>query len=239
MRVDLTSPRRSTGVLFSGGVDSVVLAALAADVLSSQFREEKLAAKLELRSQSDSESANLLPTKKLTVPILYLYNVSFGPNPEKSNDRKAALKSYGTLREKYQTISSEHDNQAKIHDTDCKSLNDINHRDEFDDESHDIKIVFRDIVVEWEDICRTESHIRTLLSPKHTVMDIVSPENCTQRLARSPTISLSARNLRICIYSRLGMLLISYIMITSSPVFWSRTLQLLCGLQVEVQQQKM
>jgi len=40
------------------------------------------------------------------------------------------------------------------------------------EDSCDIEIIFRDIIVEWEDICRTEPHIRTLISPKTTVMDV-------------------------------------------------------------------
>ena len=80
------------------------------------------------------------------VPILYLYNVSFGLNPEKSADRIAALKSYNALKEKYRSDNTE--------------------------DSCDLKIIFRDIVVDWENICRTEPHIRTLISPKSTVMDV-------------------------------------------------------------------
>jgi len=173
MRLDQSSRRRSTGVLFSGGVDSVVLAALAADILSSRYRVEKQETKLEheTKSEPESKTGESLSMKKLTVPILHLYNVSFGPNPEKSADRKAALKSYQTLREKYQNSSNRYNCQADDN-KDYNGGNDIIDSDEADDEDCDIKIAFRDIVVEWEDICRTESHIRTLLSPKHTVMDV-------------------------------------------------------------------
>ena len=175
MRLDQSSWRRSTGVLFSGGVDSVVLAALAADILSSQYRVERQEEKLEYESKSKAESktGETWSMKKLIIPILYLYNVSFGPNPEKSADRKAALKSYQTLREKHQNSRNRYNSQADD-DRECNGVNDINDSDEVDDEDCDIKIIFRDIVVEWEDICRAESHIRTLLSPKHTVMDVVS-----------------------------------------------------------------
>ena len=115
MRLD-QSTHNSTGILFSGGVDSVVLTALAADILSTSL-------------------------STTSPPILHLYNVSFGPTPEKSADRKAALISYQTLQEKY-------------------SNNSI------------IQIIFHDIIVEWDDICNIESHIRTLLQPKSTVMDV-------------------------------------------------------------------
>jgi asparagine synthetase B (glutamine-hydrolysing) len=148
MRLD-NSSRRSTGVLFSGGVDSVVLAALAADILSSQHRSERI--KIESESRSELESSPYMMRFRMTEklpsnPILYLYNVSFGPNPEKSRDREAALISYEALQKKY-----EDNNQTR------------------DD---DLNIVFRDIVVEWEDICRSDPHIRTLLLPKSTVMDV-------------------------------------------------------------------
>jgi asparagine synthetase B (glutamine-hydrolysing) len=165
IRLDQSSHRRSTGVLFSGGVDSVVLAALAAEILSSQYRAEKEAI---LAAKAQSRHLQCPP-----VPILYLYNVSFGPNPEKSGDRKAALKSYHTLQEKYKNSSIGEEVRG---DKDC-SENDDNHRagvhdNNITDDDCDIKIVFRDIVVEWKDICRTEPHIRTLLSPKSTVMDV-------------------------------------------------------------------
>jgi asparagine synthetase B (glutamine-hydrolysing) len=171
IRLDQSSHRRSTGVLFSGGVDSVVLAALAAEILSSQYRAEKLAAKAQSSAVQSSASPRHLQCSP--VPILYLYNVSFGPNPEKSGDRKAALKSYNTLREKYKNSSTSEEVRA---DKD-RIENDDNHRagvhdNYITDDDCDIKIVFRDIVVEWEDICRTEPHIRTLLSPKSTVMDV-------------------------------------------------------------------
>jgi asparagine synthetase B (glutamine-hydrolysing) len=151
MRLD-DSSRRSTGVLFSGGVDSVVLAALAADILSSQQRSARIKIESESGSELELESSPSTMMKSKTMeklpsnPILYLYNVSFGPNPEKSRDREAALISYEALQKKYES-----NNQT------C------------DD---DLNIVFRDIVVEWEDICRSDPHIRTLLLPKSTVMDV-------------------------------------------------------------------
>lgn len=144
------SDRRSTGVLFSGGLDSVVLAALAADVLSSEHRAE-----IETQTTGASAQSPAAPQGEETpircppVPILYLYTVSFGPNPEKSADRKAALESYNTLREKYKNTGNESN-----------------------DDNCDVRIILRDIVVEWEDICQTEHHIRTLISPKSTVMDV-------------------------------------------------------------------
>ena len=141
MRLD-NSSRRSTGVLFSGGVDSVVLAALAADILSSQHRSERI----KIDSESGSELAFKMTEKLPSNPILYLYNVSFGPNPEKSRDREAALISHEALQKKYESSSQTRDG--------------------------DLNIVFRDIVVEWEDICRSDPHIRTLLLPKSTVMDV-------------------------------------------------------------------
>ena len=146
IRLDQSSRRRSTGVLFSGGVDSVVLAALAADVLSSQYRAEKRA-KVSSKSESRTRQSPSSQSHKqcLPVPILYLYNVSFGPDPEKSADRRAALESYNALRETYE----------RTVDDDCG-----------------IKIIFRDIVVDWHGICQSESHIRTLISPKSTVMDV-------------------------------------------------------------------
>ncbi|KAL3913867.1 MAG: hypothetical protein SGARI_000435 [Bacillariaceae sp.] len=72
--------------------------------------------------------------------MLHLYNVSFGPNSEKSNDRAAALESYRALQEKHSKES--------------------------------IEIVFHDSVVDWEDICQVEQHLRTVLLPKSTVMDV-------------------------------------------------------------------
>jgi asparagine synthetase B (glutamine-hydrolysing) len=101
MRMDST---RSTAVLFSGGLDSAVVAALAA--------------------------------RQATTHPLTLYNVSFGPTYEKSADRKAALIAYDALQERHSNI------------------------------------VYRDIVVDWENICEKEPHIRTLLQPKTTLMDI-------------------------------------------------------------------
>jgi asparagine synthetase B (glutamine-hydrolysing) len=120
MRLDHSSAQ-STGVLFSGGVDSAVLAALAADILYMQARGNDIH----------------LP------PVLHLYNVSFGPNPEKSADRVAAWKCYEALKERY--IDSSHTT---------------------------IDIIFHDIVVEWDNICQVEQHVRTLLLPKSTVMDV-------------------------------------------------------------------
>jgi asparagine synthetase B (glutamine-hydrolysing) len=101
MRLD---PIRSSAVLFSGGLDSAVVAALAA-------------------SQSTSHP-------------LTLYNVSFGPSYEKSADRQAALITCKALQDRYSNI------------------------------------VYEDIIVEWEDICQHEPHIRTLLQPKMTLMDV-------------------------------------------------------------------
>ena len=94
---------RSSAVLFSGGLDSAIVAALAA-------------------SQSNHP--------------LTLYNVSFGPSYEKSADRKAALITFRALQERYSNIN------------------------------------YKDIIVDWEDICKHEPHIRTLLQPKTTLMDI-------------------------------------------------------------------
>eukprot|EP00934_Nitzschia_sp_Nitz4_P003288 Nitzschia sp. Nitz4//scaffold69_size99277//70319//72115//NITZ4_004642-RA/size99277-processed-gene-0.39-mRNA-1//-1//CDS//3329556742//3278//frame0 len=94
-----------TGVLFSGGLDSAVVAALAA-----KHCHEKL----------------------------ILFNVSFGPTYEKSADRQAALVTHQFLQDLYP------------------------HKD----------IVFEDVVVDWEEICQLESHIRTLLQPKCTLMDV-------------------------------------------------------------------
>jgi len=154
MRLD-NSCRRSTGVLFSGGLDSVVLTALAADILSSQQRSIRM---IELESESSSVIKSNNSRKIQPNPILYLYNVSFGPNPEKSSDRNSALKSYQVLREKYES-----NNQTRDDDDNCDGCN---------GDDNDLNIVFRDIVVEWEDVCRDDSHIRTLLLPKSTVMDV-------------------------------------------------------------------
>ena len=109
MRMD-HSGDRSTGVLFSGGIDSVVLAALAIEQQHEQ---------------------------SISTPVV-LSNVSFGPDYEKSADRKAALESYRQLKELYPEKS----------------------------------IQYEDIVVSWEDIVAIEPHIRTLLFPKETIMDI-------------------------------------------------------------------
>jgi asparagine synthetase B (glutamine-hydrolysing) len=94
-----------TAVLFSGGLDSAVVAAMAA-----RHCKEKL----------------------------YLYNVSFGPTYEKSADRQAALITHRTLQDRYP----------------------------------EKRIIFQDIVVSWEDICDHEPHIRTILQPKATLMDV-------------------------------------------------------------------
>ena len=94
-----------TAVLFSGGLDSAVIAAMAA----SHCKEK-----------------------------LSLYNVSFGPTYEKSADRQAALITHRTLQDQYP----------------------------------EKRILFQDIVVTWEDICAHESHIRTILQPKATLMDV-------------------------------------------------------------------
>ena len=102
MRLDHTRP---SAVLFSGGLDSAVVAALAAELC--------------------------------THPLL-LYNVSFGPSFEKSADRKAALVTAEALQQKYPEKT----------------------------------ILFQDIIVDWEDICKHEPHIRTLLKPKATLIDV-------------------------------------------------------------------
>ena len=95
---------RSSAVLFSGGLDSAVVAALAASCSSNH-------------------------------PVT-LYNVSFGPSYEKSADRQAALITGQSLQARYSNI------------------------------------VYEDIIVEWEEICQYEPHIRTLLQPKTTLMDV-------------------------------------------------------------------
>lgn len=118
----------STGVLFSGGVDSVVLAALSADILSS--------------SSSSSRSTRLTETSTLPPlprPILHLSTVSFGLQPERSADRRAAIVSYQSIQERY---------------------------------GDRIDIVFHDVIAGWDEICQVEPHIRTLLLPKATVMDV-------------------------------------------------------------------
>ncbi|KAL3942682.1 MAG: hypothetical protein SGBAC_003166 [Bacillariaceae sp.] len=112
IRLDQHAP---SAVLFSGGLDSAVVAALAA-----------------------AEHTNTLTIDKKHQP-LYLYNVSFGPTFEKSNDRKAALVTAGILKDKHQDQKN---------------------------------ILFQDIVVDWEDIQKYEPHIRTLLQPKTTLMDV-------------------------------------------------------------------
>jgi len=65
------------------------------------------------------------------------------------------LKSYEALRAMYDTRNEANDDNCQDIDDDC-----------------DVKIIFRDIIVEWEDICRSEPHIRTLIYPKSTVMDV-------------------------------------------------------------------
>lgn len=112
MRLDQHAPN---AVLFSGGLDSAVVAALAA------------------------AEQTTTPTADKKQQPLYLYNVSFGPTFEKSNDRKAALVSARILEESYRAQKD---------------------------------IFFQDIVVDWEDIQKYESHIRTLLQPKSTLMDV-------------------------------------------------------------------
>lgn len=112
MRIDQHAP---SAVLFSGGLDSAVVAALAA-----------------------AEQTTTITTEKKHQP-LHLYNVSFGPTFQKSNDRKAALVTAGILKEKY---GSQKD------------------------------ILFQDIVVDWEDIQKYEPHIRMILQPKNTLMDV-------------------------------------------------------------------
>jgi asparagine synthetase B (glutamine-hydrolysing) len=102
MRLD--DSKLPSAILFSGGLDSVVLAALAI---------------------------------KTGRPIV-LSNVSFGPDYAKSADRQAALVSFETLK----LLFPQH------------------------------YICYEDIVVDWEDIVREEPHIRTLLQPKTTIMDI-------------------------------------------------------------------
>ena len=137
MRLDRHKSRPHAAILFSGGLDSVVLAALAI----------KSAAATTVTSQSDTEGnqdarqpngtnncVNLRPRRR---PIL-LYNVSFGPDYAKSNDRKAALLSYQTLQRLFP----------------------------------DQLLVFRDIVVDWDTIKQKEAHIRKLLLPKETLMDV-------------------------------------------------------------------
>jgi len=94
-----------TAVLFSGGLDSAVVAAMAA----AHCKEN-----------------------------LYLYNVSFGPTYEKSADRQAALITHRALQDRYP----------------------------------EKRIIFQDIMVTWDDICDHEPHIRTILQPKATLMDV-------------------------------------------------------------------
>jgi asparagine synthetase B (glutamine-hydrolysing) len=105
MAIERRMEHHETAVLFSGGLDSAVVAAMAA------------------RHCTDR---------------LYLYNVSFGPDYEKSADRQAALVTHRTLQDQYP----------------------------------EKRIIFQDIVVTWEDICKHEPHIRTILQPKATVMDV-------------------------------------------------------------------
>lgn len=105
MRIDHSDDARPTAVLFSGGIDSVVLAALAIQCS--------------------------------TRPVV-LSNVSFGDNYEKSADRQAALISFQALQELFPNKT--------IH--------------------------YEDIVLNWEDIVANEPHIRTILTPKTTLMDV-------------------------------------------------------------------
>jgi asparagine synthetase B (glutamine-hydrolysing) len=118
VQMRMASSSSSTAVLFSGGLDSAVVAALAA------------------RQCYERNNSNI--TTSTTRTSLKLYNVSFGDAYEKSNDRKAALISYDALKRQYPN------------DT----------------------VVFRDIVVSWEELVEWETHIRTLLRPKTTLMDI-------------------------------------------------------------------
>jgi asparagine synthetase B (glutamine-hydrolysing) len=84
----------SVGVLFSGGVDSVVIAALAAEQL-------------------------LVSSTPTNATSLHLYNVSFG-NIESSADRQAALISYQALRDKHTDLSIQfHDIQITNWDQVC------------------------------------------------------------------------------------------------------------------------
>eukprot|EP00980_Cylindrotheca_fusiformis_P007655 scaffold1605_cov141-Cylindrotheca_fusiformis.AAC.18 len=102
MRLDQNA---ASAVLFSGGLDSAVIAAMAAD---------------------------------MSTHPLYLFNVSFGPTYMKSNDRKAALIASEALKTRHPQKD----------------------------------IIFQDIVVDWDDIEKNEPHIRTLLQPKSTLMDV-------------------------------------------------------------------
>jgi asparagine synthetase B (glutamine-hydrolysing) len=104
MRID-HSDTRPTAVLFSGGIDSVVLAALAIQCS--------------------------------TRPVV-LSNVSFGDNYEKSADRQAALISFQALQALFPNKT----------------------------------IQYEDIVLDWEDIVTNEPHVRTILTPKATLMDV-------------------------------------------------------------------
>jgi asparagine synthetase B (glutamine-hydrolysing) len=104
-----SSSYQSTAVLFSGGLDSAVVAAFAARHCHAG-----------------------------SLPPLQLYNVSFGDAYEKSADRKAALITHEALKQQYPNAG----------------------------------VVFRDIVVSWEELVEWEPHIRTLLQPKMTLMDI-------------------------------------------------------------------
>jgi asparagine synthetase B (glutamine-hydrolysing) len=105
MRIDHSDDARPTAVLFSGGIDSVVLAALAIQCS--------------------------------TRPVV-LSNVSFGDHYEKSADRQAALISFQALQELFPNKT----------------------------------IQYEDIVLDWEDIVANEPHIRTILTPKTTLMDV-------------------------------------------------------------------
>ena len=111
IQMRISTSHKCIGVLFSGGLDSAVVAAIAARHCH------------------------------INKQVLYLYNVSFGSDEnsyEKSADRKAALVTYDVLKEKY---------------------------------GGDV-VIFRDIKVRWEQLSKWEPHIRTLLQPKTTLMDI-------------------------------------------------------------------
>jgi asparagine synthetase B (glutamine-hydrolysing) len=124
MRLDYHETRSPVGILFSGGLDSVVLAALAIRAVRALALETM---------RNTSEQQLLQPNQRI-----FLYNVSFGPDYENSADRKAALVSYQALQELFP----------------------------------DQDVVFQDIVVGWGGIVEQEPHIRTLLAPKTTLMDV-------------------------------------------------------------------
>jgi asparagine synthetase B (glutamine-hydrolysing) len=116
MRLDQQSPQQrphfplpsGSAVLFSGGLDSAVLAALAA--------------------------------QQQAGPV-HLYNVSFGTDFAKSADRQAALETRDALLATCCTPTT--------------------------------TLEFRDIAIrDWDIIRQSEEHIRTLLQPKSTLMDL-------------------------------------------------------------------